>query len=215
MFFACLAGFWACLLVAGIVRYSRASDRIYDELFKEMERLEDKSEDDVVEDVSYREVVEDVDELHEVRKTLKNLGEKSEKIEGFTKRCVEDLDETKELKKTLDELRGISFNPTTFENLQGTFFILRKDIIQNARDIITILIASRSGKHFSLGDEDKKEIERELSDNRRRIEKFREILREGARFATQKDNASSDLDLDSWNDVLKQLNSPPPTFSAD
>ena len=204
-----VAGAWVLAMVYSIAKIDIVNRRTFGRILEDQrEYLE--VDDESVEDVEFREV----DDFAETRKQLKKLGEKDEDIRFFTRQAIEDLDETKELQKNLQELKEVSFNPVTFKNIESTLEIIQRDIVQNGRDIITILVANKHGKHFNLEEADKRELKQELADNKRRLDKFRMLMKEGARFATQKDNESSDLDMDSWNKVFKQLNQTPPSFKG-
>ena len=208
-----LGGIWIIFLACSIVKLeilTRREDQEYFARLGYQDKLEIEERDEVA-DVEFREV----DDFSDTRKKLKKLGEKNEDIRFFLKQCVADMDETKELKESLKELEEVSFNPATFENIEGTLEIVQRDVVQNAKDIITICIANKVGKQIQLDNDSKIAIKQELADNKRRIDKFRMILTEGAKFATQKDNEHSDLDLDSWQEVFKQLNTPSPKSSAD
>lgn len=200
-----VAGCWILAMICGIAKLDVANRRRMEGLIEDSREYLEGSNDEAVEDAKFREV----DDFHEVRKRLKNFGEKDENIRIFTKQAIADLDATKELQENLQELKRVSFNPAVFKNIEGTLQVLQRDIIQNGKDIITILVSCKHGKKFDLDEEEFKSIKQELVDNRRRLDKFNMLMREGAKYATQKDSESSDLDLDSWNVVFKQLNTPP------
>ena len=145
---------------------------------------------------------------------MKQISSKSDILRPLVKQAIHDITISGDFIEQLKDLKSISYNPATFEQSEPAFQLVQRDIVQNAKDIITICIACKNGKKFEPSEDGLKQIGQELEDNQRRIEKARFVLMEGAKYATQKDNDSSDLELDSWRTVLEQLNSPQ-TLGAD
>lgn len=159
----------------------------------------EKSFDEKRKDLSNAEEehVEEKKEERSIYDQLIEIGNKCPNTRESIIKALDQINELKELKETLERLDAIIYNKTTFEALKRVYEKLVLYVGQNMRDILAVCIAGRAIKNNGLTKEELKTIDHELKCNENKINRFKDNLRRAAKSSIQKNDAFSDLDIES------------------
>lgn len=213
MVYGILAFAWAGLMIFKIIQLERKHQQDFRIAVKDRAKTEIENErrnNEYVCDADYHEI----SEYESVRSELKVLADCQKEAKPFLERCIDDLDQAMSFEQQIKLLKEKSYNSSAFEGIEDSLQEVQDGVIQNSKDILVLCYSNRFGKTLHLEQYEIDAIEKELTSNRRRLEKFKKLIRECAHYATQKDNDSSDLNVDSWTKVVTNLNKPTPEIKG-
>ena len=128
---------------------------------------------------------------------LVEIGNKCPNTHGCIVKALNQIYELQDLRLTLEKLETVIYKKTTIEALHGVYKKLVLYVGQNMRDILAVCIAGRAIQNKGLTKDELKTIDKELSSNENKINHFKENLKRAASASIQKNDAFSDLDIDS------------------
>ena len=135
---------------------------------------------------------------NESPKTLKQFftteGKKETEVKEQMKEMRSQLNEIEELRDKINTFEKSEYDPLLAKELKDTLKKTESRVYQNARDVKFCVKTGRS-KSKSGSNNIQKEIEREVGDNRRIMDKLWKALSIASQNSIQKDDAFSDMDL--------------------
>ena len=130
-----------------------------------------------------------------LKKFFKTIGKQSSSVREKTKEARKQFEKLDEFELTICKFEQIAFNKIVIGELRESLQSVRDHIMQNMRDIKTILLTEQPGQNFPISKAGLKCIERELESNNKFIEQFSQLLAEAGRNSIQQDDAFSDMDI--------------------
>jgi hypothetical protein len=117
-------------------------------------------------------------------------------IKPQLERAKSDILELQIIRMSLDRLKERAYKAALLEQLENSYSVVNKGVLQNIDDIITICVAGQADFNAGLKEDELQDVEQELKDNRHKLDKMKEILSIVGRSATQRTTDMSNIGID-------------------
>lgn len=215
--FITVAGF-AYLIVTFKLMRTSARHTLMDvqQTVEYLEQHRDAEDDDAddgaeVEDGDYFEIVdygnfEKGFKVKMLKQHLQALQDKNPKIKEVFSRCIEQLDDINADKARLKKVSK-TFGGISSEDLLVTINKVEQEICQNIDDILNLCLLADSDRGKATYDKlDKNAVEEEFSSNETKLRKTDSLIHDFIIMTNQHDNEQTNMDLDTWEEVIKKKN---------
>lgn len=144
-------------------------------------------------------------DIERLKKTLRLISDNNPDLYLLMVRCEKQLDDIAVDKDALSEISKSGLG--NIEDFRTTLNTIEQEICQNLHDIINFCIAVGSNKGEATYEKlDQASVNEELESNDLKLKKVDELLNNLVIYVNQHDNELSNLDIDTWNKVLKTIN---------
>lgn len=162
---------------------------------------DDEEDDEDDEERSWR------DDFVEFCKYFSYVSKKCPNLKKHITELLSHFCELESFDDAISELEQTAHKQTYIPEARDAFQKIIKAIYQNARDIKAVLVSSRVLEKKVLAEKELSTIKSELASNRRMLNKFQTLLSEVAEKSIQKDDAFSDMDIDSSLTAIRNASS--------
>jgi hypothetical protein len=162
---------------------------------------DDEEDDEDDEERSWR------DDFVDICKYFSYVSKKCPNLKKYINELLAHFCELESLDDAINELEQTAHKLTYIPEAKDAFQKIIKALYQNARDIKAVLVSSRVLEKKALTEKELVTVKSELASNRRMLNKFQALLSEVAEKSIQKDDAFSDMDIDSSLTAIRNASS--------